>query len=456
MRKFLLLIIFLYISTSCWADSKLSALTNNSSPTGSDLTYDVASGTSYNITLSQVKSYVLTANVGIGSSSPGTALDVQGTIRGTDFQGIKASDIPTLNQNTSGTSSNVTGVVAVANGGTNASSAGITAFNNITGYTASGSTGTTSTNLVFSTSPTLITPVLGTPSSVTLTNGTGLPESGVTSLVASGKTFTSNNSLTLVGTDSTTMTFPTTSATIARTDAANTFTGHQTIEGVTATGATGTGLMVFGTSPTFVTPALGTPSSGVATNLTGTATGLTSGITNALASATTTVNVSSATAPTSGQVLTATSGTAATWQPASVGANYWNYSSSGNIGISTTAAVGIGTTFIGGTGEASFAVMNGNVGIGTWIPTQALSTNGSINTFGNTGNSYLNSTGGNVGIGSTNPGQALDINGTVRALSSGSCSYIYKCVGGVDAGVIQTSACNLCPAGTCTQMNGCF
>jgi hypothetical protein len=35
---------------------------------------------------------------------------------------------------------------------------------------------------------------------------------------------------------------------------------------------------------------------------------------NALASATTTVNVSSATAPTSGQVLTATSGTAATWQ----------------------------------------------------------------------------------------------------------------------------------------------
>ena len=33
---------------------------------------------------------------------------------------------------------------------------------------------------------------------------------------------------------------------------------------------TGTGLLVFGTSPTFITPALGTPASGVATNLTGT------------------------------------------------------------------------------------------------------------------------------------------------------------------------------------------
>jgi hypothetical protein len=54
------------------------------------------------------------------------------------------------------------GTLAVANGGTNASVAGIAAFNNITGYTAAGATGTTSTNLVFSTSPTLVTPVFTT------------------------------------------------------------------------------------------------------------------------------------------------------------------------------------------------------------------------------------------------------------------------------------------------------
>lgn len=51
--------------------------------------------------------------------------------------------------------------------------------------------------------------------------------------------------------------------------ASPTFTGHPTIEGVTSTGATGTGSLVFATSPTFVTPALGTPSSGVLTSATG-------------------------------------------------------------------------------------------------------------------------------------------------------------------------------------------
>ena len=48
-------------------------------------------------------------------------------------------------------------------------------------------------------------------------------------------------------------------------------TGHTTFEGVTSTGATGTGKLVYDTSPSFTTPALGTPSSGTVTNLTGTA-----------------------------------------------------------------------------------------------------------------------------------------------------------------------------------------
>ena len=59
-----------------------------------------------------------------------------------------------------GLTTHISGVLPVANGGTNASSASITAFNNITGYTASGATGTTSTNLVFSTSPSITTPTL--------------------------------------------------------------------------------------------------------------------------------------------------------------------------------------------------------------------------------------------------------------------------------------------------------
>ena len=67
------------------------------------------------------------------------------------------------------------------------------------------------------------------------------PSTGTTGTisVANGKAAVVSNSLTLAGTDSTTMTFPTTSATIARTDAANTFTGTQTFGAVVATGITG-------------------------------------------------------------------------------------------------------------------------------------------------------------------------------------------------------------------------
>jgi len=60
---------------------------------------------------------------------------------------------------------------------------------------------------------------------------------------------------------------------------------------------TGSGLVVFNNSPTLVTPALGTPASGVATNLTGTASGLTVGATTGVeagADVTDATNVTSA------------------------------------------------------------------------------------------------------------------------------------------------------------------
>ena len=55
----------------------------------------------------------------------------------------------------------------------------------------------------------------------------GMPPVGLSA--TSGKTLTVSNSITIAGTDGTTMTFPSTSATIARTDAANTFVGTQTL-----------------------------------------------------------------------------------------------------------------------------------------------------------------------------------------------------------------------------------
>jgi hypothetical protein len=81
---------------------------------------------------------------------------------------------------------------------------------------------------VLATSPTLTTPALGAATATSI-NKVALtaPATGSTLTIADGKTLTANNSIALTGTDATTMTFPTTSATIARTDAGQTFTGVQ-------------------------------------------------------------------------------------------------------------------------------------------------------------------------------------------------------------------------------------
>jgi hypothetical protein len=60
-------------------------------------------------------------------------------------------------------------------------------------------------------------------------NGLAVTSTTGTLTISSGKTVTVNRTLTLTGTDSTTMTFPSTNATIARTDAAQTFTGVQSM-----------------------------------------------------------------------------------------------------------------------------------------------------------------------------------------------------------------------------------
>jgi len=114
--------------TLAWTNAALLYATDGSKLTGTITATTAGSATTAaNLSGTQTQKFVYAAPNG----ADGTA----------SFRALLASDIPTLNQNTTGTAANVTGIVAVANGGTGVIS----------------STGTGST--VLSTKPVLTDPV---------------------------------------------------------------------------------------------------------------------------------------------------------------------------------------------------------------------------------------------------------------------------------------------------------
>ena len=99
-------------------------------------------------------------------------------------------------------------------------------------------------NVAMTTSPVFTTPNIGA-ATATSVNGLTITSSTGTFTLTNAKTLAVTNTLTLSGTDSTVMTFPTTSATIARTDAGQTFTGVNTFTSPSITTSLTTGSSSF-------------------------------------------------------------------------------------------------------------------------------------------------------------------------------------------------------------------
>jgi len=195
-------------------------------------TYLIRNDSSYTATVycSTVLGNTTAAGAGVAIPAGKTMLlRLDGTVvyAGLDYLISPTLLTPALGTPASGVLTNCTGIPAGSISGT------LPVANGGTGVTAS--TGTVA--VVLSTSPTLVTPILGTPTSGTLTNCTGLPIAGTTGYAAGIATF------------------------LATPSSANLLAA--------LTDETGTGAAVFATSPTLVTPVLGTPSSGTLSSCTG-------------------------------------------------------------------------------------------------------------------------------------------------------------------------------------------
>ena len=405
------------IGTITTLNSTSGSITNLSGTIGTITTLNSTSGTITNLsgtigtitTLNSTSGTITNLNIS-GVSTLGTA-NVTTINRVTITQPATASTITVANGKTLTASNTLTftgtdgSSVAFGTGGTVAyTSNKLSAFSATTSSELAGvisdETGTGS--LVFATSPTLVTPVLGaaTATSIVVGSATTITSSGINaptgiatvssielgnasdttiSRVSAGRIAVEGINIVSVSSTDTL-----TNKTINLSNNTLTATSAQIASAVTD--ETGSGSLVFATSPTLVTPILGTPTSGTLTNCTGyTASNIASagtGVTTFLVTPSSANLAAAVTDETgSGSLVFATSPQLTT----------------PNIGSASGTALNI-------SGVSTFT--NGPVLVGSGTSTGTASQRLQV-----TGGGYVS---GNLGIGTTNPTSPLHVVGNAR------------------------------------------
>ena len=243
-----------------------------------------------------------------GDATGATALTVKG-INGTLLSGLStgilknttttgvpsiavAADFPVLNQNTTGTAASFTGSLAGDVTGTQ----GATVVTKLQGKSVSTTAPTNGQVLKYNTTTSVWEPATDAGISTTLNSANllvGNASNVATAVAMSGDATMDNTGVLAIGASKITSA-KIADGTIATADVANSAVSYAKIQNVSATdkvlgrttagagvveeiSTTGSGNVVRATSPTLVTPNLGTPSTLVGTNITGTAAGLTAG-----------------------------------------------------------------------------------------------------------------------------------------------------------------------------------